>query len=615
MLSGLPPVVQPAEQQSAPAASRARRWLGPALVIAFYAALSLVGNWPSWWHGGAHWLACGGCGDNGQEVWFLASGAHSLGHLNNPLRTTWINAPYGVDLADNTAMPIVGMIGAPITWLFGPIATYNVVFSFSFFSAATAAFFAARRFVTWLPAAFLAGLLYGFSPYIVGQGRGHIFLMLIFVFPLILIVLDEVLFRQRRSWWIGGLALGVLTVVQLGISVEMLVDAVFAAAVGGVLACIMFRRQVRSHAPHALAALALAAVVSLPFVLFYFVTSRTGPEHIAGAIHSVQALSGLASNLYGVFIPTSMQAITFGHAGWSSNLVAMTPPGRPPVGDVTENGAYLGIPLVVFLIGGMVLCRRQTKMAYFFLMALFCFVLSLGPNLHVGNRVYQLHMPFRFFLHFPLLDNAIASRWSAFMWLFVGLMAGLSLEAARNYVSARRAAGRPVGPAARAVLPGSLVLAGAAIVALTPAWPYVPLQQAWVPTWFTSHYEKAVTVGSNLLTYPLPSDGFSFPMVWQAVDGLRYRIPGGEAGAATVHYLPLENALQACYLQPSLKEPVVSSWSAARAELHRYGIKTIVAPPVHPWFNQACAVRFFTTLTRESPKLEDGAYVWSNLKT
>ena len=175
-------------------------WVPLAVGVAIYALLSVVGNATSWLHGASSWLPCGGCSDNGQEVWFLASSAHAATHLENPLRTTWINVPYGVDLADNTSMPLVGILAAPITWLFGPIATYNVVFSFSFFSSATAAMLAARRWVRWLPAAFLAGLLYGFSPYMVGQGHGHLFLLLTFTFPLMLIVLDEVVVRQRRSW-------------------------------------------------------------------------------------------------------------------------------------------------------------------------------------------------------------------------------------------------------------------------------------------------------------------------------------------------------------------------------------------------------------------------------
>ena len=67
-------------------------------------------------------------------------------------------------------------------------------------------FFVLRRYTTWIPAAFIGGLLYGFSPYMVGQGEGHIFLMLAPVPPVMFLLLDEILVRQSARWWLMGLA-------------------------------------------------------------------------------------------------------------------------------------------------------------------------------------------------------------------------------------------------------------------------------------------------------------------------------------------------------------------------------------------------------------------------
>src|SRR5579872_1593338 len=112
--------------QTAEAGVRRGRALVTVGFIAVYVLLGVVAYGSSWLHGIAHTLPCGGCGDNGQEVWFLGWQAHALTNLVNPLRTDWVVYPYGADLANNTSMPLAGMIATPITLLFGPIASYNL---------------------------------------------------------------------------------------------------------------------------------------------------------------------------------------------------------------------------------------------------------------------------------------------------------------------------------------------------------------------------------------------------------------------------------------------------------------------------------------------------------
>ena len=55
---------------------------------------------------------------------------------------------------------------APVTWLFGPVASLNVALTLGPALSALAMFVLLRRWVTWQPAAFVGGLLYGFSPFI-----------------------------------------------------------------------------------------------------------------------------------------------------------------------------------------------------------------------------------------------------------------------------------------------------------------------------------------------------------------------------------------------------------------------------------------------------------------
>ena len=177
-------------------------------VLAIYLGLGVVANLPAWLGGVTHTMQAAGNSDPGQEVWFLAWAAHAVLHLQDPLRTNWVNYPWGVDLADNTGMPLVGVIATPITLLFGPIATFNVVCSLSLAGSAAAAFFVLRRFTTWTLAAFVGGLLYGFSPYMIGQARGHLFLLFVPVLPLLFLAASRargasegaLVARRNRRW-------------------------------------------------------------------------------------------------------------------------------------------------------------------------------------------------------------------------------------------------------------------------------------------------------------------------------------------------------------------------------------------------------------------------------
>lgn len=137
---------------------RARR-RGTVFSLTVYVFLAFLANRNVWLHGFAHSVQSTGGADIGEEVWFLAQTPWAVLHSVNPFENNWLNTPVGVNLMDNTTMPLLGVLGAPITFLFGPIATFNVAIALGFSASAMTFFLMARRFVAWWPAAFLAGLL------------------------------------------------------------------------------------------------------------------------------------------------------------------------------------------------------------------------------------------------------------------------------------------------------------------------------------------------------------------------------------------------------------------------------------------------------------------------
>ena len=82
-----------------------------------------------WWHvwsGHPSSLLTCGCGDPGQEVWFMAWPAWSIAHLHSVFFSGAVNVPQGANLLSNTSGTLVGVVLAPVTWAFGPVLSTNV---------------------------------------------------------------------------------------------------------------------------------------------------------------------------------------------------------------------------------------------------------------------------------------------------------------------------------------------------------------------------------------------------------------------------------------------------------------------------------------------------------
>ena len=155
-------------------------------------------------------------------LWFLRWLPHALAEGQNPLFTHAINYPDGVNLMWNTAMPLLAFLLSPLTLTLGLILTYNILVTSLVGLTGCCAYLMVRRYVASRAAAFAGGLLYGFSPYVVAHAHEHASLVGAFVPPLMFLLLDDILVRQRRSAVVDGLLLGALAFAQLMISEELL---------------------------------------------------------------------------------------------------------------------------------------------------------------------------------------------------------------------------------------------------------------------------------------------------------------------------------------------------------------------------------------------------------
>ena len=95
------------------------------LLLVCYLAAGVAVTWPR-----ATWLVEGRLQttrDAGVYVWDFWWMAHSVLHLSNPWFTRAIVAPVGVQLGYHALMPLEGVVMLPVTLLFGPSASYNLL--------------------------------------------------------------------------------------------------------------------------------------------------------------------------------------------------------------------------------------------------------------------------------------------------------------------------------------------------------------------------------------------------------------------------------------------------------------------------------------------------------
>jgi len=458
------------------------------------------------------------CGDQAQEVWFLRWPLYAVSHGLNPFFSTWMNYPRGVNLAINTASPLLGLASAPLQLTIGTVAAYDVLLVLGLTASALAMCLALRRWVRSWAAAFAGGLLYGFSPYMIGQGRGHVFLVVLFVPPIVLVVLHEITVAQAHGPVRDGLLLGLLLALQYYISPEVLAMTVVVAVVGVALLAALRWRRVQDRIGHTALAAGVAALVCAAALAYPVWMATRGPQHVTGPPHPLSGLSIFPGDLLGPVLPTSNQLLAPHALAVHANALVGN--------NVDENGMYLGVPLVIVLAVFAWVYRRRRAILWFVLMAVVAAILALGPQLVVDTHHTGVPLPAWVLGRLPLLQDILDVRFSLFVQLFAAAALALGLDemlAAARGTGWRDAASHVVGVAAPAAV------GVVALLPLVPASAYSPAP-ALTPAFFTSPAVDQIPAGSAVLTYPytLRADA-EWSMTFQAEAGMRFKVFGADA--------------------------------------------------------------------------------------
>jgi hypothetical protein len=558
-------------------------------ILAGYAGIVLL-LFRQTWGDPAH-RVIGGHGDAEESIWYLTWAPWALLHGQNPLVTHQMGLPGGVNLMWNTPQTLTALLAWPVTAAAGPVVAYNVMMTLAPVVSGWCAYLVIRRHVPGhLPAA-LGGLLYGLSPYVLAHAVGHLNLTTVWVPPLLLLVLEEVLVRQRRSWLVGGAALGVLATCQLFIAEELLASEALVAAVAAAVLAVLFRAEVGPRLGHALRSLAVAGAVALVLGGWAIGIQFLGAQRVQGG---VQPPGIYVTDLLNLGVPTNVEGLA---PSWALSVSSAF------TGNGAEQNGYLGIPLIAVL--AMITVRRWDRplVRVTALTGLAAVVLSLGPSLHVGGRLTHIPLPGALIGHVPVLDNLLPAR----LMLYAFLLAAVLLAVFVDEMRRRRAT----------AVAGGMVVAAIAVT-LFPRLPF-PSSAVSTPAFFTGAGvrqipQDEVALVAPWVSSPVPDD----PMLWQALSGMRFRMPEGyyqgpdRSGHRIYGPVPSTTSavMEAIWARGEVRPLTAELRLRIAADLDAWSVRDILVGPM-PHREEMTA--FMTTLTGRAPVETGGVALWSHV--
>jgi hypothetical protein len=515
--SAVPPVVSNLDGEAEGTgflSSTNGRWVWPSVVVVAYVALGMI----------AYSSAIpdltgrltGSDGDFIESVWFIGWVPHALDHWLNPFFSDAMYAPQGVNLAQNTSSPFLGLLTYPISRLASPLASVNLLMVLAMPASATAAFVVLRKWSVWGPAAALGGAIYGFSPYMVGQGLGHPELMFIPIPPFIALTIEAIL-RRRGNPRRLGVQLGILVTVQYLISPEVM--AVVGLLSLAALAYLAVRNRSAWLAPAGrilepmIIAIGVVAVV-LAYPVWMLVA---GPQHHTGPTQRL--VNPYHNDMLSFVIPGPLQRVSFGlESQWSGPLGKFQP---------TEDGGYIGIPLLLLATAFAWCSRHRARMQLSVVLLTVAGLLSLGSTLYVRGRTTHIPLPFAVVKDIPLLNDILPSRISFATSAFLAAVIAFGLDDwHRRELRTQRAAiraGRWNTSAAGLLAVATLI---ALVVSQLPSWPYTSAPSSALPP----AVEHAIPHGNPVtITYPYTASPVLDPLLWQSEGDFTFSIVGGYA--------------------------------------------------------------------------------------
>ena len=442
-----PPAASPEAASQAPA----RPVTGPAAghpaarqlaILGCYLASGVVLTWPRASYLADHKLPA--TRDAAAFVWGFWWLAHQVEHLASPWSTSYLAAPAGTQLGLHTLMPLEGLVMTPITVVFGPSASYNLLSAAMPGLLCYAAYRAARLWLS--PAgAIAAGGFFGLSGMLTWRSWYHLNLAAGAVFLPLALAAAVRLRREpsgRRCVILGlTLAACLLTDLESAVMAAILVLLV--------LAPWLARQPSWAKVRAAGLAAGIAVVTGAPQLAAVAWQAAASGTSVSARLLGESYLR-YGTPLAGLFAPSPRVAdagLTRLAAVYYRDGVTYQTIGHRylPVGEGTP---MFGVVLTALALAGLVLAWRRRGARLLALMWLGAAALAVGPVLWIGGHAYvpaarmldgarvSSVLPYTWFVQRPGLSGfREAGRLAELGLLPAALLAGAAVDWVRQHAA------------------------------------------------------------------------------------------------------------------------------------------------------------------------------------
>jgi len=347
--------------------------------------------------------------DQIQYIWTIYWWPYAISHHINPFITTYIWHPYGTELSIvPTAIPGASLIALPITLLFGPVASFNLLIIIGSALSAFFTFLIIHYLTQSFKAGVIAGLLFGFSTYQFVQVV-HLHTELTFLIPLIGYLF--VLFWEKKIHRIAFILLvGACLALQYLFAIEVFVTLTLFIGIS----CIIFMLVCPEHVKKLLhfslylsGAYAFCIIMLSPFIYTAFINGIPTNPFNSEVFFSIDPLNFI--------IPT--QATYIGANAFAQLSSTF-------FGSIFENSGYLGIPALGIISIYAVKNWHEKKTRVLFLTLLCFMILSLGPKLHIAGYT-TITLPEYYLSKLPVINQLLPDRLTVYVFFVASLLIGL----------------------------------------------------------------------------------------------------------------------------------------------------------------------------------------------
>lgn len=342
-----------------------------------------------------------------------------LSTLQNPFHSTHLFFPDGMNLVFHTVTYSNFLLTLPLNLLFGSDVAVNFAYFMSFILAAYFTFLLVHNLTGSRWGAFIAALIFSFSPFHFGHGRGHLQMATLQWLPLYFLLLKHAIENRKVSRGVfAGTALALVILTdQLQTICAALSTAILLAAV-----VISWRKDSRRLK-----------------LLFKQMCVMTATASVLASFYLYPLLKELLHHNSATKIPP----LEHGGANmFSADLLGFFLPGFHPVWGglfssfnlVRDSNVYVSAIAIILALIGAWQWRREPVVKLAAFLGLCFWIMSLGTYLHI-NGVWEfssgrIPLPYLAMTDIPLLgENRTPSRFHFMTLLAVATLAGYGVAA------------------------------------------------------------------------------------------------------------------------------------------------------------------------------------------